>query len=368
MGRDERGLLVDRTRPVFTLRRRPRDPCVGTTDSPRTAVKHFPKVSTPTMPKPRRGGRIGRICGILGVASALCGVSALEDPSAQGQTLDASPGPTAAAITGLTGILERQAGRLLPPAAAAMLSGGADVVIWPAANQAWIIGPDGTVADFGDLHVHNRQVSLDVVVNWVESGRRVVPPVALLTLLQRGPFGEIHPAFLCQQQVAGGGILDEGVGAIPAGATLGNNTVSAPGGGAELAFYAGFGDQVIFYDRHQNDAPLGPDGTNRLPCAILGEALDNSGSLLAKRRARQLSNLRSILLDGNAALNRTIEYQDRLRQLAQDDPAAALRARLHINECLNTPTLSILCDRLPGSFSGTGAERPATPDRETPNR
>ncbi|MCY4326270.1 MAG: hypothetical protein OXC53_01590, partial [Rhodobacteraceae bacterium] len=154
----------------------------------------------------------------------------------------------------MTTILERQAGRTLPAAAALMLSGHVDVVIRPDSNQVWLVGTDDAIVDVGELRVRERRNNADLMVSWETHGHRVVPPDVLLSLLREGTFGDTHPAYLCQLQVAAGGMLRTAVGAIPAGALIGNGAVTHDG--QLLALFAGSGDQLRFMDSDGNDMRL----------------------------------------------------------------------------------------------------------------
>ncbi|MDE0113990.1 MAG: hypothetical protein OXN84_17090, partial [Albidovulum sp.] len=94
-------------------------------------------------------------------------------------------------------------------------------------------------------------------------------------------------------------------------------------------------------------------GKSRIPCAELEAALGLAGSP-AEDRGVELEALILLLVDGNAALDRIAEYQERLRQLAEGDPAAARAARIGAEHCRDAAAAAVLCDRLVATFRQEG--------------
>ncbi len=250
-------------------------------------------------------------------------------------------------VSDLRGRLRALAGVYLPTEAAVMLTGtpGLPVVVVPATNEAWSIAADRGIARRAPLLWANTDNGPSLEALWPD-GTVTVKPARLSAALAGARIGagiNRHPAAACQARLArSGGSLRHDAGPLRSGWRLVGGSVLADG--ARIGGWRAEGSGLVL-ELDGNDH----DRTVRLPClevqAALGPAPETAITL-----ADDLSALLEALTDGNAALDRIAEYQERLAGLARGDPAAARTSRLSVGNCREAATLAVICDRLKASF------------------
>ncbi|MDE0304384.1 MAG: hypothetical protein OXI87_05800 [Albidovulum sp.] len=239
--------------------------------------------------------------------------------------------------------LRRISGREMPAAAAELIVPGenARIVAYPRRGELWLLDRTGArIADRGRLLAGPAPESV-LTVAWTRPGREPasVDAAELARRLREGAAGaNAHPAAECQDRIRDGGLLEANAGPLRAGWRIAAGSVSADGGPRGRVLPEG--DTVL--------AVLDA-GESRIPCAELEAALGLAGSP-AEDRGVELEALILLLVDGNAALDRIAEYQERLRQLAVGDPAAARAARIGAEHCRDAAAAAVLCDRLVATF------------------
>ena len=188
-----------------------------------------------------------------------------------------------------------------------------------------------------------READDRIDILWSTGSTSPVMAADLLALLQSvRPDGSPVALADCHDRVRIGGTLREAVGGLEPGMHLAAGRISS--GGRPAGWYSGNGGDIRI--RIGNSAEPEVAG-----CRDVAAALDDAPGIAGDGTlAIELATLLLTLEDGNSAMALLIEYQLQLKQLAASDPAAARSARLRLQDCLDTATMAVVCDRLVASF------------------
>ena len=255
---------------------------------------------------------------------------------------EARPQEAFQALEEVRSLFRAEAGRPLPRAASAVLSGRrlGRVIPWPDGNELWL-EEGGRITDWAQLFTGVNAGSPALLPVWQSGQRPVAAPSALLRAAEGQAEERLpeHPLAACRRRLAQGGALQRPAGPLREGWRIAGGSIISDAG--FIGVWTAEGESLLISLR---------GGSGRIPCSQAAQALPAAADAGARGAEDALRALLLALEDGNAALDRVIVYQERLLRRAEADPAAARAELLSASACRRAATLAVICDRLPATF------------------